>query len=121
MLDAGVIHQNIEGTEALFGLADHFGDFGGTRHVGWRKGRLDLKFTRKGGADRFNLRGVAEAVQGDIGPRFGEAACDGEADAACGSGDERVLSLEQGRAPWKLIVQCNIGVAALFLKRPPTR
>ena len=87
-LDAGVVDQDVDRTEGLFGVRDHGGDLGGLGHVGAVINRLDAKFLFDAAALRLDRGGVAEAVDQDIAAFLGEGAGDGEADARSRAGDD---------------------------------
>jgi hypothetical protein len=97
MLDAGIVHQDVESAVGFDRRFDHFRDLRRLGHVGRRMDGVH-------GVVRGQLRGglgdllpVAEAVEHHRRAVRGERAGDGESDAAGRSGDERDLAFQRAR------------------------
>jgi hypothetical protein len=92
---AGVVDDDVEAAEGLFGLGEKPGDVGGFADIG-----LDGEGLAAGGGDAGDdLRGgggVARVVDDDGRAFGGEAGGDGGADAAGGTGDEGDFGEEGG-------------------------
>ena len=97
MLDAGVIDQNVERTQLALGVGDHGRDLRPLCHVGSVVESLDPEFLLDLGALGLDRRLVAEPVDDDVRPLFGEGAGDRQADAARRTGDKGVAFGERHR------------------------
>ena len=89
-LDAGVVDQDVDGSELGRRVGDHRLDLVAFRHVGAVVDALDAKLLFDAGALGFDRLGVAETVDHHVGALLGEGAGDGETDAAGGAGDDGV-------------------------------
>ena len=78
----------------LLRVGDHGGDLGALGHVGAGVDRLDAEILFDAAALLLDRRGVAEAVDDDVGAFLGEGAGDGQADAAGRAGDQRDFAFE---------------------------
>ena len=87
-LDAGVVDENIDAAEPLFGVFDHRRDFVRLCHVGAVIERLDPELGFDGRARLLDLLGLSKSVEDDVGALARQRAGDGEADAAGRSGHE---------------------------------
>ncbi len=85
MLHSGIVDQDVERA----GLRHHRLDRLGPGQVGVAVAGAEL------GAELFDLRRVAEAVQDDLRALGGERSGDGEADPGGGAGDEGGLAFEE--------------------------
>jgi hypothetical protein len=80
-------------------IGDHGGDLGALGHVGARIERLDPEFGLDAGALLLDRRGLAKAVDDDVGALLGEGPGDGQADAARRAGDQRDLTFQHRSPP----------------------
>jgi hypothetical protein len=94
MLDAGIVDEHVEPAEAVKRHVDHAGDRVGLRHVGTRIGDRNAKIGVDRLLRRFDLLGLAEAVEHDSCACRRERAGDAETDAAGRAGHQRHLSFE---------------------------
>jgi hypothetical protein len=74
MLDAGIVHQDVDRAEPLLGGRDHGGDLGRFRHVGARIERLDAELGGDRRALLLDLGCLAETVDHDVGAVLRERA-----------------------------------------------
>ena len=98
VLDAGVVHQNIEAAEVIQRHGDHVGDRRGLRHVGRRIAHLDAELRNDLGLRFGDVFRLAEAVEHDRGACCCERASNAEPDAAGRAGDERHVALQRAGA-----------------------
>src|SRR5690606_1933239 len=86
MLDAGVVDQDVDAPETLFGGGDHRLDLVGAAEVGIAV--VDLDAVRGDlRAGLFDLFRRAQAIEHDLASGLSQAAGNGQADAAGGAGD----------------------------------
>ena len=122
MLDAGIVDQHIEPAEAIERHGDHFGDRVRLRHVGAGIGDRDAEIGAEGLLRRFDLVGLAEAVEHDCGARGGKRASDAKSNAAGESVTKATLSLSgacMAMAERSVMVAMFIGRALLQLAPLP--
>ena len=92
MLDTGVVDDDVDTAEFVFGQSDHRFYFARDRHIGRVVQYLDLVLVRDVPADGFDLSRIAEAVKHDIRAAGGKPARDTKPDPAGGSCDDGGLS-----------------------------
>ena len=88
VLDAGVVHQDVDAAQLGDCFCDEATHVAGIRHVRQMVGRLQL------GPELLDFRGITEAVQHDARALRRQRPRDAEADAARRAGDERNFSVE---------------------------
>ena len=88
MLDAVVVDDDVDLAELGAGKLGHGANLLGLAHVGARVTRLHAELPLQRGARELDLVRVAEAIEHDIGPLFGQGTCDRLADAAGRPGDD---------------------------------
>ena len=89
-LDAGVVDENVDGSELRRRVGDHRLGLRALRHVGAVVDALDAELLFDGGARRLDRLGVAEAVDHHVRALLGERAGDRQSDPARGTGDDGV-------------------------------
>src|SRR5208337_884008 len=82
MLHPSVVHKYIDRTKLGFRLLDHGVDLVRFRHVGAGVNRRDAELLLDCGPLGFDRRGVAHAIDHDIGTLFSEGTGDGKTNAA---------------------------------------
>ena len=95
VLDAGVVHQNIDRAKGGLGVAHHIFDFGGFAHVS----AVVADGYAIGGNFGLGAFDVAKAVHHDIGALGGQGFGQTEANAAGGAGNEGGFAFEHGSVP----------------------
>ena len=95
VLDAGIVHKNVEPAVGLQYGFDHLADGGWLRHVGGGISRADFELR-----DDFRLRardlvGLAEPVEDDVRTGGGQGLCNAQSDAAGRARDQRYLAVER--------------------------
>jgi hypothetical protein len=90
VLDAGVVHEDVDAAELRCGELHHVLDLAGFAHVG--------TVVLGANTERFDLGlgcfGIAEAVEHDVCALLGESLGNGEANAAGGPRDKRGFAFE---------------------------
>src|SRR3984957_2443254 len=80
VLDAGIVHQDIDAAQCLLRALDHADDLRRLAHVGARIDRFDPEVLLDAGPFGLDRGRVAEAVDHDVGALLGERARDGKPD-----------------------------------------
>jgi hypothetical protein len=99
VLDAGVVDQDVDAAQAVHRGLHHGVDLLGLGHVGAVVADLDAELLCQPGTQRLDLRGVAEAVEHQVGAGTAERACDTQADAAGRAGDDGSLAFQHLDSP----------------------
>ncbi|MNZ93880.1 hypothetical protein D3C78_1129720 [compost metagenome] len=102
MLDAGVVHENVDLAEIAHAVVDHVFDVGDPRHVGTVVGHLGACGAASG--QHFGARPVdiPKTVEHDIRALLSEGLGDAQADAAGGTSDKSSFAFQHGRSPNEL-------------------
>ena len=94
VLNAGVVHQDVDRAELFVGFPDHRFDRSRIGHVGRVVAHGDAVLCLEPRPNRFDLIEASQAVQYDIRTRSSVFLGDAETDSAGGAGNERSLALE---------------------------
>jgi hypothetical protein len=89
VLDAGVVDEDINGSERLLGLSHHGDDLVRLGHVGGQVDCCDAELSLQTGPLLLDLAWLAEAVDQDVRALLGQSARDAEPDAAGRASDNR--------------------------------
>ncbi|MNP57399.1 hypothetical protein D3C76_1522240 [compost metagenome] len=92
MLDSGVVHQDVHAAELALGVGEHVGDLRWVADIGWMMTDLAAELFHLGD----HRRGIAKAVEDQVGPGLGQAQGNAQADAAGRTGDQGGLARKSG-------------------------
>ena len=95
VLDAGIVDQDVDRTQLAHGLGDHGRDLLGPAHVRAAVRHGDAELLLQPVAQAGDGRGVAEAVEHEVGAGGGQRPGDAQADAAGRAGDDGTLAGER--------------------------
>ena len=76
MLDAGVVHEDVDGTEFRFGGSDEGGDFFCLAHIGTVIRNFNTMLVADFGAEDFDFNRIAKTVEHDMGSLLSEGSGD---------------------------------------------
>lgn len=88
MLDAGIVDENIDGSKALFGIANQLYTLRGIGQIGVVEENLDAVLLAQPPTERFSLLWRGDAVDDETAPGCGKGLRHAEAYARGGSGDD---------------------------------
>jgi hypothetical protein len=95
VLDAGIIDEDVEPAEFAKRRCNHLGDRFRIRHVGAGIADTHAEILGDAALHRFDLFGLAEAVQHDVRACVGKCPRDAKPDAAGRAGNKRNLVLQR--------------------------
>lgn len=96
VLDAGVVHEDVDASVPRIDVRDHGLDLVGFRQVGAFVVDVDAVFGREFRSQSLDLRRITETVEHETGATTRERLCDTQSDAAGRAGDECKLAFEHG-------------------------
>ncbi|MNV33008.1 hypothetical protein D3C71_1243620 [compost metagenome] len=98
MLDARIVHQNIDAPHLRHGVVDHVPNGVAARQVGAIVGHPYAELGFQVGTDAFDFLRIAKAIQHDVGTLPRQHRGNAKTDTAGGAGNYRNLSIEHGQA-----------------------
>ena len=96
VLDAGVVDEDVDGTEFRFGSGDESRDFVGLAHIGTVIGNGHAVLVGDFRANFFDFSGITKTVEHDMSSLLSESSRDAQTDPAGGSGDDGVFIFKHG-------------------------